>query len=84
LPFEVLEIVDHELATKRFTSECTPAYLATIRSFIADHIVHKLAEARKSRGMFDALERAEEWDADTDLCMGADGERKIVDAPHSN
>jgi hypothetical protein len=28
---------------------------------------------RKSRGMFEALERSDEWDRDTDLSMGASG-----------
>lgn len=71
LPFEILEIVDRELASEKFTSECTAAYLATIQGFIKDHVVQKLAEARSSRGMFEATEKEDEWDADTDLSMGA-------------
>ena len=71
LPFEILEYVDRELADRRFTSECTAAYIATVRGFIAEHIAQKVADIRKSRGMFGALERNEEWDADTDLTMGA-------------
>jgi DNA-directed RNA polymerase III subunit RPC1 len=73
LPFEILEIVDRELASEMFTSECTAAYMATIRGFITDHVVHKLAEARRSRGMFEATEREDEWDVETDLSMGASG-----------
>ena len=73
MPFEILEIVDHELASEKFTSECTAAYLVTIKGFITDHVVRKLAEARSSRGMFEALERENEWDAETDLSMGASG-----------
>lgn len=78
LPFEIFESVDRELSKKKFTSECTAAYLATIRGFIAEHVVHKLAENRKSRGMFEALERDDEWDEDTDLSMGASGETADV------
>jgi DNA-directed RNA polymerase III subunit RPC1 len=63
--------VDRELATKKFTNECTAAYIATIRGFIADSVAHHLAKIRKARGMFEALERYDEWDADTDLSMGA-------------
>lgn len=34
---------------------------------------------RKSQGMFEALERSDEWDCDTDLSMGASGlHRKYV------
>jgi DNA-directed RNA polymerase III subunit RPC1 len=73
LPFEILEIVNFELASEQFISECTAAYLATVRGFITEHVVHKLVAARGSRGMFEATERENEWDADTDLSMGASG-----------
>jgi DNA-directed RNA polymerase III subunit RPC1 len=73
LPFEVLEIVDHELESRNFASECATTYLETVRSFVADRVVRQLAEVRKGRGMFDALERNDEWDADTDLSLGASG-----------
>jgi DNA-directed RNA polymerase III subunit RPC1 len=71
LPFEILEIVDRELATDKFTNECTTAYLATVRRFITDRVIRKLVELRRSRGLFEAMERENEWDADTDLSMGA-------------
>jgi DNA-directed RNA polymerase III subunit RPC1 len=73
LPYEILEIVDRELSLPRFVTECTPAYISTIRTFLNEHVVHRLAIVRKSRGMFEALERNEEWDEDTDLSMGATG-----------
>ena len=66
-----MEYVDRALATRRFTSECTAAYIATIRKFISENIAQKLGEVRKAHGMFEALEREDEWDADTDLSMGA-------------
>lgn len=65
--------MDHELATPKFTSECTATYIATIRSFIADGIVNHLARIRKAHGMFEALHRNDEWDADTDFSLGATG-----------
>jgi DNA-directed RNA polymerase III subunit RPC1 len=71
LPFEILEITNRELAMQKFTSECTPSYVSTIRDFVGKHIVGKLAHLRRSRGMYDALEREAEWDAETDLYMGA-------------
>lgn len=75
-----MEFVDHELSQRRFKSECSAAYLAAIRGFVLEHIVQKLGEVRRSRGMFDAMEREAEWDADTDLSMGAsDADKAIVD-----
>lgn len=68
-----MELVDQELATPRFSSESSPAYLKTVRKFILENLANKLAGTRKSRGMFDALEREVEWDEDTDLSMGASG-----------
>jgi DNA-directed RNA polymerase III subunit RPC1 len=68
-----LEIADRELAAQKFTSECTPSYVSTIRDFISEHIAGKLARLRLSRGMYDAMEREAEWDAETDLSMGATG-----------
>ncbi|KAJ8514890.1 hypothetical protein ONZ45_g7635 [Pleurotus djamor] len=80
LPFEIMEIVDAQLATSRFVSECPPTYLETVRNFIHDGVAKKLADMRHSRNMFDALERESEWDAETDLSLGAtDAEKAIVD-----
>lgn len=70
-PYEIIEIIDKELSTRRFTSECTPSYLATLKQFTIEHIARHLAKVRQSRGMFDALEKSDEWDEDTDLSMGA-------------
>ncbi|OCH86035.1 beta and beta-prime subunits of DNA dependent RNA-polymerase [Obba rivulosa] len=80
LPFEIFEFVDRELATRRFISECTPAYLATVRGFISEHIVDRLAEVRRQHGMYDALEREAEWDEETDLSLGAsDADKATAD-----
>lgn len=65
--------MEQQLASKRFANECTLSYVSTIREFISDHIAGRLAQLRKSRGMYDALEREDEWDTDTDLSMGASG-----------
>lgn len=78
LPFEIVELVDLELKKPKFTSECTPAYLDTIRDFVVQHIAHHLATMRKSQGMFEALERSDEWDCDTDLSMGASAASKAI------
>ena len=76
LPFEILEAVERELNTAKFTSECSAAYIATIRGFIIDNVVHPLAKMRKARGMFEALERFEEWHSSIDLSVGASGTLK--------
>ncbi|KAH9049136.1 beta and beta-prime subunits of DNA dependent RNA-polymerase [Lactarius hengduanensis] len=78
LPYEVLEIVGRELSLPRFVAECTPAYIAAVRAFLNDHVTHRLATVRKSRGMFEALERSDEWDEDTDLSMGATAADKAI------
>jgi DNA-directed RNA polymerase III subunit RPC1 len=78
LPFEIVELVDRELQNPKFTSECTPAYLTTVREFVVLHVANHLASMRKSRGMFEALERSNEWDSDTDLSMGASGMHKSI------
>ncbi len=66
--------MDRELQTSKFTNECNSSYLTTIRDFISENVVKVMADQRTSRGMFDALYKDEEWDADTDLTMGASGE----------
>ncbi|KZT66991.1 beta and beta-prime subunits of DNA dependent RNA-polymerase [Daedalea quercina L-15889] len=78
LPFEIMELVDKELSKRKFTNECTAAYIATIRGFFSEHIAQKLAEIRRDHGMFEALERDDEWDADTDLTLGASDADKAV------
>lgn len=80
LPFEITEYVDKELKSKRWMRECTPHYLSTVRNFIYSNITKKLANLREAHGMFDALDREEEWDEETDLNMGAEEfEKAIVD-----
>lgn len=80
LPFEITEYVDKELKSKRWMKECTPHYLSTVRNFIFSNITKKLANLREAHGMFDALDREEEWDEETDLNMGAEEfEKAIVD-----
>lgn len=74
LPYEIIDYVDNQLAQARYATECSPSYITIVRDFIMEHIVHKLADTRRRRGMFDALDKSDEWDADTDLSMGATGE----------
>ena len=68
-----MDVVNKELDSPKFKTTCPPAYLAKVRDFTYNHIVMPQVEARKSRGMFDALERHEDWDDDTDLSLGASG-----------
>jgi len=67
-----MTLVDHELATPRFRNECTPAYLETVRNFIFSNVARKLADNRRCRGMFEALEKE---DAETGISLGASGEK---------
>ncbi|KAI0029671.1 beta and beta-prime subunits of DNA dependent RNA-polymerase [Vararia minispora EC-137] len=77
LPYEIIEIANRELATPKFTTECSAAYVLTIRTFIREHIIQPLANARKSHGMFPALERSDEYDAET-LSMGVDAASRAI------
>lgn len=66
-----MEIVNCELSKPKFTTECTAAYIETIRRFLTDEVATRLVRLRRTRGMFDASERFDEWDEETDLSMGA-------------
>ncbi|KAF8164924.1 hypothetical protein B0H34DRAFT_786681 [Crassisporium funariophilum] len=80
LPFEVMELVDREFASHKFTSECPQDYLNSVREYVRENVANKMAEVRTHRGMFDALEREDEWDENVDLSMGAsDADKAIVD-----
>ncbi|KAE9394109.1 beta and beta-prime subunits of DNA dependent RNA-polymerase [Gymnopus androsaceus JB14] len=78
LPFQITELVDQELATKRFTTECTSTFVDGVRNFIFDNVVTKLAQARGDRGMYEALDRPSEWDEETDLSLGASAADKAA------
>lgn len=69
-----MELVNKHLSSPKFTQACSSAYTDTVRSFFLEHVAQKLSLVRKSHGMFDALEREDEWDEDTDLTLGASGE----------
>lgn len=65
--------MDKELSSKKFTAVCSETYIAMLHKFIMDNAVEVLAKKRREHGMFDAIEFSEEWDAETDLNMGASG-----------
>jgi len=68
-----MTLVDHELSTPRFRNECTPAYLETVRNFIFSNVARKLADNRRCRGLFEALEKE---DAEsTGFSLGTSGEQ---------
>ncbi|KAL5530725.1 RPO31 [Sanghuangporus sanghuang] len=80
LPYEIVQLVDDELASKKFMAVCSESYISMLRKFIFDTAVAPLAEHRRRHGMYDALQKEEEWDDDTDLNMGAsDVDIKLVD-----
>lgn len=71
MPYEIMETTDRELTSEKFKTECTAAYIATVRGFVLDKIARRAVKIREQHGMFGAEERQEEWDEDTDLSMGA-------------
>lgn len=72
-PYEVAEIMKSELASPRFQNECTSAYIKSIEDFIQKNVIDAMTTCRDQHGMFDAAEKSEEWDDDTDLSLGAPG-----------
>ena len=75
LPYEITEIVDQELSQPKFLRHCTAVYIAAVRNFIQYHGIQPLADAHRSRRMFEALEHNNEWDMTTNLSMSASGNR---------
>ncbi|KAG5220537.1 beta and beta-primes of DNA dependent RNA-polymerase [Salix suchowensis] len=51
LPFEIMEIVNVQFATRRFVETCPETYMETVRTFIWDNVAKKLGDMRQSRGM---------------------------------
>jgi len=78
-----MEYVDKELSSPRFKDETAPQYISFIRDFIYDNVASKIADARRKHGMYDALEREDEWDEYTDLSLGASGTSSISFRTHS-
>ena len=77
LPYEIMDIVNTELAGPRFVNECTAAFLATVSRFMRG-VVARVAKVRSVHGLFDAVEKDTEWDEYTDLTMGAACESVLV------
>lgn len=65
--------MDRELSSKKFIAVCSEAYLSSLREFILGNTARALAKQRLHHGMFEAMEKEEEWDAETDLSLGATG-----------
>jgi DNA-directed RNA polymerase III subunit RPC1 len=72
-----MEIVNTELTNSHFVDECTAAFLATISRFMRE-VVTRVAKVRSIHGLFDAVEKDNEWDEHTDLTMGATCESIVV------
>ena len=56
-----------------WSCRCPRQSRSTVRKFIYDNLAHKLAESRRGRGMYDAVDREDEWDEDTDFSLCASG-----------
>lgn len=55
LPFEIMQLVDHEFASPYFTGACSPQFLADVRLYIDMSIVQPAAKYRVAYGMPAAL-----------------------------
>lgn len=74
LPYEIAELLQQELSSKRFVAECTPAYIEMLHDFIYINVIDVLVKQRREHHMYDAMERNMEWDETTDLSVGASGQ----------
>ena len=80
LPYEVMNMVDEALSEDRFQRLCTAKYIEQVRDFCHDKIAKHMARTREVYGMYPALTRDGDFDADTDLSLGADeAQRAIVE-----
>ncbi|KAF8306249.1 beta and beta-prime subunits of DNA dependent RNA-polymerase [Clavulina sp. PMI_390] len=79
MPFEIESITDKELASRKFRSECTAAYISTIRTFIAE-ICKARVKSREKYGVFDGAEQPPGHDEFTDYSSQADvAQQSVVD-----
>ena len=70
LPYEIRDITDGRLAERRFTSICTTAFLTSLRDFIENEIVSKLAALRKVNGLASGLSAQDASEMDDDSMLG--------------
>ena len=78
LPYEIIELVHRELDAPRFQRVCTAKYIEQVRAFCHDELAAHVARMREAYGMYPALERDGDWDADTDLSLGADAAQQSI------
>lgn len=78
LPYEICEHADAVLAEPRFQRVCTSKYIEQVQQFVHTAVAQRVAQVREAYGMFPALERSGDWDADTDLSLGADAAQRAI------
>ena len=78
LPFQVMDLMNSEMVKSKWVSECTTTYMDSIRDFIEEKVAKRLAILRERRGMYEAMERIDEWDEEMDLSMGASGRHSLL------
>ncbi|EJU06145.1 subunit of DNA dependent RNA-polymerase [Dacryopinax primogenitus] len=74
LPFEIMDLTNEILQRRKFKTECSTQYLDSLRAYI-QAIARHLGNVRQEYKMYDAVDRDDDWDADTDLSLGA-GEKE--------
>ena len=78
LPYEIVVLCDQMLAEDRFRRVCTGKYIEQVRNFVHKEIAQTVAHVREAYGMYPALTCDGDWDADTDLSLGADSAQHAV------
>ncbi|KZO94824.1 beta and beta-prime subunits of DNA dependent RNA-polymerase [Calocera viscosa TUFC12733] len=77
LPFEIVDLTNEMLGSKKFRSECTQQYIDSLRSYM-QAIARELGTIRQDYRMYDAVHKEEDWDAQTDLSLGAGPKEKAA------
>lgn len=78
LPFEISEIVQAELSSRKWTQLTTEKYREQVHTFLHEQVVKRAGEVREHFNMFPATERGGDWDEDTDLSLGATKQEKAI------
>ena len=71
LPFEIVQILDAEVNSEKFVKTTSDSYRAAVREFVLEKAVKKMGDVRQFHGMFEALEKDDEWGDEMDFTMGA-------------
>ncbi|KAK0536264.1 DNA-directed RNA polymerase III subunit C1 (rpo31) [Tilletia horrida] len=77
-PFEMEEILQAEMTSKRWQTDTNEAYIAETVKFVRENVIQPAANLRASMGLEPALEKPEDWDPAVHLFGNADEAARAV------